>query len=53
MIGLAHNLKLGVVAEGVEEERQVDLLCSCGCDEMQGYLFSRALPEEGIRPLLS
>ncbi|MFC5526167.1 EAL domain-containing protein [Rhodanobacter ginsengisoli] len=46
IINLAHSLKLTVVAEGVESEEQLRLLRLLGCDEMQGYLFSRALPSE-------
>ncbi len=46
IINLAHSLKLKVVAEGVETEEQLRLLRLLGCDEMQGYLFSRALPSE-------
>ena len=42
-IGLAHNLNLRVVAEGVEQQVQVDILLAQGCDEAQGYLFSRPL----------
>ncbi len=41
IIGLAHNLKLKVVAEGVENEAQMNFLRSNGCDEMQGYFFAR------------
>ncbi|HUL91661.1 MAG TPA: EAL domain-containing protein [Burkholderiales bacterium] len=40
IIGLAHNLKLRVVAEGVETQEQLELLASKGCDEIQGYRFS-------------
>lgn len=41
IITLAHNLKLRVVAEGVETYKQLDYLCEQGCDEIQGYYFSR------------
>src|SRR5207249_10442718 len=41
IISLAHNLKLKVVAEGVETEAQLRFLRSHGCDEMQGYYFAR------------
>jgi diguanylate cyclase (GGDEF)-like protein len=47
IIAMAHSLKLTVVAEGVETERQMEFLRENGCDEMQGYLLSRpALPED-------
>lgn len=46
IINLAHALKLKVVAEGVETEAQARLLRKLGCDEMQGYLFSRPVPGE-------
>ena len=44
IISLAHNLKLKVVAEGVETEAQLNFLRAHGCDEMQGYYFARPLP---------
>lgn len=44
IIGLAHALKLKVVAEGVESEEQARLLRLVGCDEMQGYLYDAPMP---------
>jgi diguanylate cyclase (GGDEF)-like protein/PAS domain S-box-containing protein len=44
-IGLAHNLGLAVVAEGVETQAQRDYLGNLGCDAFQGHFFSRALAE--------
>jgi EAL domain-containing protein (putative c-di-GMP-specific phosphodiesterase class I) len=42
-IGLAHDLGLRIVAEGVEEQVQLDFLTKHGCDEAQGYLFAPPL----------
>ena len=52
IITLAHNLKLAVIAEGVETLAQLDYLRSQGCDEMQGYYFSRPLPADEFEQLL-
>jgi EAL domain-containing protein (putative c-di-GMP-specific phosphodiesterase class I) len=46
IIAMAHNLDLRVIAEGVETEQQCLLLQEYGCDRMQGYYFSKALPGE-------
>jgi diguanylate cyclase (GGDEF)-like protein/PAS domain S-box-containing protein len=45
IIAMAHGLKLRVVAEGVETGEQLSFLRAHGCDEMQGYYFSKPLPE--------
>ncbi len=49
MIGLAKAHGLSVTAEGVETEKQSELLTRLGCDTAQGYLFSPALPEREAR----
>jgi|ERR1035437_4204584 EAL domain-containing protein (putative c-di-GMP-specific phosphodiesterase class I) len=52
MVGLAHNLRLSVVAEGVEKKEQLQFLNQIGCDEWQGYLFSEALSEHHFNRFL-
>jgi diguanylate cyclase len=52
IIAMAHNLKINVVAEGVETEEQLVFLRDQHCDEMQGYLFSRPVPAEEFEALL-
>lgn len=53
VIQMAHSLKLKVVAVGVESEGQLGLLVAQGCDQVQGYCFSRALPPAQLEILLA
>jgi diguanylate cyclase (GGDEF)-like protein/PAS domain S-box-containing protein len=53
IIELAHALGLEVVAEGVEEQEQLDALVDLGCDRAQGFLFARPAPPETLPELLS
>ena len=52
IINMAHSLKLDVIAEGVEKDAQLAYLRRHGCDEMQGYYFSRPLPENEFEAML-
>ena len=52
IIALGHSLRLSVVAEGVEHERQLEFLRSRNCDEYQGYYFSKPLPTEGFEVVM-
>ena len=51
VIRLAHALNLNVVAEGVETEAQRKALTELGCNQMQGYLFSKAISEKKLLAL--
>jgi diguanylate cyclase (GGDEF)-like protein/PAS domain S-box-containing protein len=53
VINLAKALRIYVVAEGVETEEQASRLYSLGCNEAQGYLFSRPQPAEDIAKMLA
>ena len=52
IVTLAHQLGLSVVAEGVDAEDQARLLCGMRCDELQGFLFSEAMPAQAIDRLI-
>jgi PAS domain S-box-containing protein/diguanylate cyclase (GGDEF)-like protein len=53
VIGMAHGLHLTVVAEGVETAGQLALLAELGCDQVQGFLFSRAVPAADFAGMLA
>jgi EAL domain-containing protein (putative c-di-GMP-specific phosphodiesterase class I) len=52
IIAMAHNMKLEVVAEGVETESQLAFLHAYGCDEIQGYLYSEPLDADAFEHFL-
>ncbi|WP_054694711.1 putative bifunctional diguanylate cyclase/phosphodiesterase [Geotalea toluenoxydans] len=52
IIAMAHNLKLEVIAEGVEDADQLEFLHQNHCDQMQGFLYSRPIPAEDFRRLI-
>jgi diguanylate cyclase (GGDEF)-like protein len=53
IISLGHSLKLKVIAEGVEEESQLEFLKAHHCDEAQGFLFSKAVAPEACGLLIA
>ena len=52
VIGLAHNLGIKIIAEGVETEEQLAYLRERGCDEVQGFYFSKPIPADELARLL-
>lgn len=53
VISLGHSLGLSIVAEGVEHQAQFAALVACGCEEFQGYYFSRPLPQAEVLEFLA
>ncbi|HEY0846966.1 MAG TPA: EAL domain-containing protein [Noviherbaspirillum sp.] len=53
IISLGHNLGMSVLAEGVSTAEQLSFLRENGCDEMQGFLFSRPVPFEEMMRMLA
>jgi EAL domain-containing protein (putative c-di-GMP-specific phosphodiesterase class I) len=52
LIALAHELKLQVIAEGIEHEEQMEFLVAHACDFVQGFLLSRPMPRDDFEALL-
>jgi diguanylate cyclase (GGDEF)-like protein len=52
IIALAHTLRMTVIAEGVETKEQSDFLSTSGCDDLQGFFFSKPLPEKELLAFL-
>ena len=52
IVQLAHHLNAKIIAEGVESESQLELLCQWGCDAAQGYLFAPPLTVDELHQLL-
>ncbi|WP_443659955.1 sensor domain-containing protein [Clostridium algidicarnis] len=53
IINLSHNMGIKVVAEGVEDYNQLKLLEDMGCDNIQGYIFSKPLPAKDVEKFMT
>lgn len=53
VIHLAHELHLRVLAEGVETDEQLRLLVANGCDQIQGWVFSKGIPADAFADMLA
>ena len=53
IIDIGHHLSMTVITEGVETQEQLDMLEAMGCDQAQGFFFSRGLPAEEFRWFLA
>lgn len=53
IIGLAHNLEINICAEGVEEEREKDFLLEHGCQQLQGYLYSKPVSIDDLGEIVA
>jgi EAL domain-containing protein (putative c-di-GMP-specific phosphodiesterase class I) len=49
---MAESLQLRVIAEGIEQSAQADMLRAGGCQEAQGYYFGKPMPAEGVEKML-
>jgi EAL domain-containing protein (putative c-di-GMP-specific phosphodiesterase class I) len=52
IVAMAHNLRLNVIAEGVETAEQTEFLKKIGCEEVQGFLFAKPMPYSRLEELL-
>lgn len=52
VVSMSNKLDLGLLAEGVETQEQVELLQSIGCDQVQGYYYAKPMPEDEFFELL-
>ncbi|HEY7576502.1 MAG TPA: EAL domain-containing protein, partial [Acetobacteraceae bacterium] len=52
IVAMSHQLRLEVTAEGVEAEEELALLHSEHCDQIQGFLLSRPIPQQDVRNYL-
>jgi len=52
IVAMARSLGLALIAEGVEQQDQLDFLQAQDCHLYQGYLFSKPLPQDAFRELL-
>lgn len=52
IVQMAHTLNLDVIAEGVEDEAMLKHVRESGCDEVQGYLFSKPLPAQAFEAFI-
>ena len=52
IVTIAHNLGMQVVAEGVETTQQLSFLSGLHCEQLQGYLYSKPLPENDFQKYL-
>lgn len=53
VVKMAESLNMTVIAEGVEEQEQVDFLTKLGCDYIQGYYFAKPMPQEEYQKLMN